>query len=600
MPPPLGSASKPLPLLLCLAAVGLASSGCHAVRPEVGQARTLEAGVPESFGSASPKAPVVTWDFGDGTPHQSAAQVHHAFARAGTYTVRALSADTEAARVQLTVVPRPLLRAVPPDAQTVLWLPRLHGGVEPLVDFYERLVGAENARATLEEAPLVPLVLRSLVGGPSVVDPEEGLGFFLVPDFEGVVALLGVTETPAAMDAVSKELRGAGHQVLPQADGTVRVVPQDGGHAMLLFADRGYVYLAVPDAADTPPEGTPVQALADVPADLSTLRAKVERSPPAGMSESPLLSELRERVAPGDVFLFASPPKQVPEEAGTVRGFLGSLAVKATEMSLDGFLSTSAPLLEGERGPAAAVLSRSVLGPVAVAQLSVPPEELARLTFGAPGSARRERVLERWKAQGVDAEALLKALRGDVAMLVYFDAAAFYRDFIRARQPSPKGTVVMEAGLTSADPVLKLLTRQLEESGLRYDLQRLNDGMRFRTRLLEQPVELTVTSRAATLLAGETLAGQATGDVGARLRERFGAEAFGPGHLSLMVDVGRLREELQARREVAGVPQGQLIAAQAFVGALLDQLTPLDHGFLDFTPTEGGGRLKGRVVLREH
>jgi hypothetical protein len=82
------------------------------------------------------------------------------------------------------------------------------------------------------------------------------------------------------------------------------------------------------------------------------------------------------------------------------------------------------------------------------------------------------------------------------------------------------------------------------------------------------------------------------------LRERFGTGAFGPSHLSLMVDLGRLRAELDAPEQVPGVPPAQLSAAKAFGGAFLDQVTPFDHAFMDFAPEEGGARLRGRVVLR--
>ncbi|RKG76741.1 PKD domain-containing protein [Corallococcus exercitus] len=592
---------SPLPLFLLLAAVGLGASGCRGLRPDLGPERTLEAGVPEAFGSTAPKAPAVTWDFGDGTPAQTAPGVKHAWATAGRYTVRALDGDKELARVVLTVVPRPVLRAVPQDAQTVLWVPRLRGNVEGLVDFYERLVGAGNARATLADTPLMPLLLRSLVGGPSEVDPEEGFGFFLLPDFDGVVALLGVTDSRAALAAVSRELRSAGHQVLPREDGSARVEPVDGGRAMLLFADRGYVYLAVPDSPDAPEPGETVKALAvEESPDVELVRRRVEALSGPGLSENALLGELRGKVRDGSVFLFSAPP--VPEaekEDMPVRGFFGALAVQADQAELDGFLSSSRPLLGGTRGPASALLGRAAVGPVAAAQLSVPPEELARLVFGSPESPRRQRTLERWRKQGLDAEPLLKALRGDVAMLVYFDAAAFFRGFIQDKRPSPKGTVVMEAGLTSVEPVLQLIQKQLQDNALVFQKEAQGRTTRFRTRLLEQPVSLTLTPERATLEAGEVLTGRETGDVGATLRTRFGADAFGPGHLSLMVDMGRLRADLAEVRSVPGVGTGQLLASQVFVTALLERLTPFEYGFLDFSPAEGGGRLQGRVVLRE-
>ncbi|WP_223635034.1 PKD domain-containing protein [Corallococcus sp. EGB] len=600
-------ASRPRPLpsplrrLLLLAAVGLAAAGCRSVRPDLGPERTLEAGVPEAFGSSAAKAPSVTWDFGDGTPPQTAPGVKHAWATAGRYTVRALDGDKELARVVLTVVPRPVLRAVPEDAQTVLWVPRLRGNVEGLVGFYGRLVGEANASRTLEDTPLVPLLLRGLSAGPSEVDPEEGFGFFILPDFDGVVALLGVTDSRAALAAVARELREAGHHVLPREDGSARVDPADGGRSMLLFADRGYVYLAVPDSPEPPAPGETVKALAVEEApDVEHVRRRVETLSGPGISENALLGELRGKVRDGSVFLFSSPP--VPEaekEDMPVRGFFGAVAVQADQAELDGFLSSSRPLLGGTKGPASGLLGRAAVGPVAAAQLSVPPEELARLVFGSPGSPRRQRTLERWRTQGLDAEPLLKALRGDVAMLVYFNAAAFFQSFIRDQHPAPKGTVVMEAGLNSVQPVQQLIQKQLQDNGLVFQKEAQDSTTRFRTRLLEQPVSLTLSPERATLEAGEVLTGRELGDVGTTLRTRFGAEAFGPGHLSLMVDMGRLRADLAGVRSVPGVNGAKLLASQVFVSALLERLTPFEYGFLDFAPVEGGGRLQGRIVLRE-
>jgi hypothetical protein len=123
---------------------------------------------------------------------------------------------------------------------------------------------------------------------------------------------------------------------------------------------------------------------------------------------------------------------------------------------------------------------------------------------------------------------------------------------------------------------------------------------RFRSRVMDQPLVLTVTADRLSLQAGEALDARPRGNVGAALRERFGSNAFGPNHLSLMVDMGRLRAEMDAPTQVPGVPSGQLSAAKAFGGAFLDQLTPFDHAFLDFSPEEGGARLRGRVVVRTH
>ncbi|MBZ4417050.1 PKD domain-containing protein [Myxococcus sp. RHSTA-1-4] len=602
MPPPPRPSAPLVALLLLTVAVGPWASGCRrVVRPDMGQDRTVEAGVPVELGSREEGATAVTWEPGDGTAPVKAARLSHAFARTGSYTVRALHEGEEVGRVQLTVVPRPVLRAVPAAAQTVLWVPRLRGNVEPLVDFYERLIGPENARRSLEEAPLVSLMLRGLSDGAGVVDPEEGFGFFLLPEFDGVVALLGVTEPESAMDAVAGELEDAGHQVIPRDDGTARVVPSDGSSPMLLFEDRGYLYLAVPEDPDATEEGAPVDAQAVATPDVEVARRAVKSFTGPGISEEALLGELRGKVAEGSVYLYSGArpdPLEAGEEEGPVRGFFASLAVRPERVDLDGFLASSRPLLRGASAPASALLEQAALGPFAAAQLSVPPEELAKLAFGSPGSPRRQRTLERWRQQGLDAEPLLKALRGDVAMLVYFDAPAFFRNFIREKRPEPRGTVVVEAGLTSSEEVLRLIDRQLQDTSLRYTTQKLPEGVLYRTRVREQPVELRVTPQRATLLAGELLEGRPRGDVGTALRERFGGEAFGAGHVSVMLDLGQLRADLRAPESVPGVPQGQLEAARAFTGALLEQLTPLDSAFLDFSLAEGGARLKGRMSLR--
>ncbi|QSQ27894.1 PKD domain-containing protein [Pyxidicoccus parkwayensis] len=598
--PPSPRRSTPLVALLLMAvAVGSTATGCrHAVRPELGQDRTVEAGVPVELGSREKGAPAVTWELGDGTDAQQAANVSHAYARPGTYTVRALSEGEEVGRVRLTVVPRPVLRAVPADAQTVLWVPKLRGSVEPLVDFYEKLIGPENARRSLEEAPLVALLLRSLYGGPGVVDPDEGIGFFLLPGFDGAVALLGIHEPAEALDAVGRSLEESGHRVLRQEDGSARVVPEDNGPQWLLFEDRGYLYLAVPESPEATEEGAPVQAQLVASPDPEIVRRAVKALSGAGLSENALLGELRGKVAEGSVYVYSGARPEPREEPGPVRGFFASVGMESDDLVLDGFLASSRPLLQGASAPASALLEQAALGPVAAAQLSVPPEELAKLAFGAPGSPRRERTLERWRQQGLDAEALLKALRGDVAMLVYFDAPAFFRNFIRNKRPEPKGTVLVEAGLNSAEAVRTLIDKQLQDSSLRFTMQPLPDGVLYRTQVREQPVELRITAQRATLLAGEVLEGRKRGDVGAALRQRFGGAAFGAGHVSVMLDLGQLREDLQAPAEVPGVPPGQLDAAQAFTGALLDQLTPLDSAFMDFSLAEGGARLKGRVSLR--
>jgi hypothetical protein len=586
---------KALLSVLSLVAVGLGAPGCfRSARPELGPDRTVEAGVPVEFGSAEKGAPSVTWDFGDGTPTEKAAHVSHAFPRAGAYTVRALDGAEEVGRAQLTVVPRPVLRAIPADATVVLYVPQLRGAVEPLVDFYERLVGPALARRQMEEAPFLLMVLQSVRGGSGVVDPEEGFGVFSVPGFEGSVALLGVVDGPAAVDAVLQEFEAGGNPIERRGDGSARIELSQG-EPVTVFADRGYLYLAMPQR-DAPREGEPVKALAVASPDAEALRRHVAGLSGPGLSESPLLAKLRGKVAEGSVYLFTTFPEQ--EESRGFPGLFASLAVREGRAELDGFMASDKPLLEGKKGPAPALLEKAPVGPVGAAMMSIPPEELSSLLFGAAGSSRRAQAMESWRREGIDAEALLGSVRGDVTLLIYFDAPAFYRNFLINKRPEPRGAVLLEAGLTRSEPMVAVLTKVFEEGTWKVETVKEKGVTRFRVRVMDQPLVFSVFADRLSLQAGEALEARPRGNVGAGLRERFGAGAFGPGHLSLMVDLGRLRAEMEAPQSVPGVPPGQLSAAKAFGGAFLDQLTPFDHAFMDFAPEEGGARLRGRVVLR--
>jgi PKD domain len=589
-------------IAFCLVAVALVGSGCRrAVRAEAGEDRTVEAGVPVGFGSEAQDAPVVTWDFGDGTPPRQGARVSHAFPRAGTYTVRALGKDKkdevlDSARV--SVVPRPVLRAIPADAEVAAFFPHLRRNVEPLLGFYSRLVGEARELDSLEELPLLSLVLRELRGEPQVVDPEEGVGFFSLPDFEGTVGLLGVTDSEAALDAVVKELESSGATVSRrQPEGTV-LLQRESGAPLGLFADRGYLYLVVPEDEEEAEGGEP-QARA-TPAELEALRARITGMSGPGLSELPLLAELRQKVGSGNAYFFARP---VGEDASSgFRGIWATLRAEEGRAELEGWVASEKPLLEGTPPPIPALLEKAPAGPIAAMMVSIPPEQLTKLVFGTPGSERRERTLQRLGEQGFDAagaDSLLGALRGDVALLAYFDAPAFYRNFIRgSRRPEPRGTLLFEAGLVRSEPVVEWLTRRLKARQQPFEVVKGADATLLRTRMMDQPVELSVSADRLTIRGGESLEGRAPGALSEVLRERFGARAFEPGHISAMVDVDRLRTELDAPQEVPGVPAQQLPAARALVGAVLDQLPPVELFFLDFTPEQGGGRFRVRTVLR--
>lgn len=589
-------------LLWACALLALAGSGCRrAARPDMGGERTVEAGVELRFGSASPEAPVATWEFGDGK-QATGREVTHAWARAGTYTVRALVEGEEQGRAQVQVVPRPVLRAIPPQADIAVFIPELRGNVQVLVDFYEQLVGTERAMELLESTPLAWLVLQSVEEGEGIVDPEEGGGFFTLPDFKGTVGVLGVAEGPAAVGALVEEVERRGVTARREEDGTV-YLEQPAGSPWALFVDRGYLYLVVPDTEEEPGEGEeqtePQGPQASEGRDLAGVVALVRGQGGAGLSEDPLLGELREKVGPGTVHVFA---REEQVQAGDVRGLWGTLRVKQDQAELEGFIAAELPA-QREQAPSPALLERAPAGPVVALWVSLPPQELAALTFGAPDSERRTRTLQRMRELGVEgaqAAALLESLRGDVGLLAWFDAVAFFRNLVQGRQrPEPRGSLLVEAGLTRAGPMATWLERWLESTGERVEKGREKDGTtRLRLRLLEQPAVISVSADRAALRAGEPLEKRPVEDVGRALRERFGQGAFGPGHISLMVDVGRVRAELEAPERVPGVPQAQLDVMRSLAFTLLEQLPPVELLFFDYASEQSGGRFRARLELR--
>lgn len=594
--------------VLVVVAVALTGPGCRrAVKPEAGGERTVEAGVPVGFGSEARDAPEVRWDFGDGSPPEHGARVSHAFPRAGTYRVRALERDEELAGATVTVVPRPVPRAIPADAEVALFIPQLRGNVEPLVGFFSRMLGEAQARQALEEAPLLSLVLSELRGEPRVVDPEEGVGFFSLPGFEGTVALLGVTDTQAALDAVVKELEAGSARVVGRGpEGTVRF-QRENGTPMLLFPDRGYLYLVVPDSPEEGEEqvsGRIEKVLAreggTEAADEEAVRARITGMSGPGLSEQPLLTELRPKVGAGNVHLFARAEEGEASEG--IRGLWAVLRVEEERAELEGWVASDKSLFAGRSGPGSELLGKAPAGPIAALMVSMPPEELTKLVFGTPGSERRERTLLRLRAQGFDAagaDELVGALRGDLTLLAYFDAVAFYRNFFLGnRRPDPRGTLLFQAGLVRSEPVLEWLTTRLETRGQPFEVVKGPDATRLRTRVMDQPVVFTITADRLMVNGGESLESRPREDVGVALRERFGANAFEPGHLSAMVDVGRLRAELDAPQQVPGVSPRQLPMARSLVGTMLEQLPPVESLFIDFAPEEGGGRFRARTVLR--
>lgn len=572
----------------CAALLLLAGAGCRrGAKPDLGEDRTVEAGIPVELGSDGFGSSTLLWDTGEGRPPVEAEKLDHAFQKPGVYTVRALEGTAEVARVKLTVVPRPALRAIPGNAELVLFVPSLRGNVDALVNFTETLLGADNAQRVFQQLPLAPLILEAAAAGQQgrgPVDPEEGMGLVQLPGFPGTVGFVGVQDEAASIAAVLDGAKDAGLSAR-QGEAGVRFLESPDGRLFALFTDRGYLYAALPEAG---------VSRASFPASAARVHAAVAQSKPEGISTHPRLAELREKAGPGNLYVFS------PGTPGhAIEGVWAALQVQEGGLTLDGFVATRGPLLESARGPVPTLLNQVPEGPVLALQVSLPPRELGELVFGAKGSSRRSEWEAKMKQAGGRAEELLGALRGDLALLAYFDAPAFFANLVRGSgRPEPRGTVLLEAGISKQAPIDTFVREQLEAGPSRVEAVRERGAVRYRTRLFEQPVEVSVTPDKVSLSAGELVRNRPSGDLAAGLRERSEGMAFTPGQVSLLLDFGRLRQEIDAPKQLPGVPAERLSAVQAFAGAFLEQLTPFDHAFFNVSPEGSGARLKGRLVLR--
>jgi hypothetical protein len=121
------------------------------------------------------------------------------------------------------------------------------------------------------------------------------------------------------------------------------------------------------------------------------------------------------------------------------------------------------------------------------------------------------------------------------------------------------------------------------------------DGLRFRA--LDQRVDVTVGPERLQLRAGVVAPSRRQSALRDALAARAGPGSFGPGHVSLVLDLGRLRDELRAPASVPGVADGRVEDVQHFAIRFIDQLTGARELALDLAPDPLGARLRARVKV---
>jgi hypothetical protein len=541
----------------------------------------VDTGVLLDFGELDGRE--LSWDFGDGSPRAGARQARHAFAKGGHWVVQGFDGDFLAVRVDLITIPRALPRAVPEDVEALIWAPSVKEDLGPVVDFFERVGGPGNVQRALEQSWLPALAVELSSGDASVIDPQEGVGVFMLPGFDGQISLLGIVDGDRALQALSVKLVAGGADEEPKAGDGLRSFSAPWGNAAA-FVDRGYLYLVLPEVSVDAQEVRKV---------VQRVRAIALR----GLQAYPPFTESFAALQNSNLFVYARELRAVPEggRVPLLQSVIAGLTVGTRSATLEGRIQTARPLVK----PSAptAMFTRAMNGPIAALKLSFPAAELADLAARPGADGRKAGLVMRLEGAGVDTDAALRALTGELGALAWFDAEGFLRNLVSGTgKPEWRGVVHVIAGLTDRAPV-EPAGRALWGEPVQAPFADDRNALLWQQRLSTAMVTVALTPRALMLRSGDGSGPRTNVDLEKEFGERFHG-AFGPGHSSLLIDLGRLKTELDAPRIIQGLDATKVVTVQGFTSAFLDQLTPIDTLLLDFVPDGAGGRLWGTLTLK--
>ncbi len=486
-------------LLLC-AALCLASSCIKRVAPGAIDDRVTTSGVPATFGQprALPDGTQVLWDFGDGTPQATGAEVVHAFPHAGAFTITQTLRDRDGqkrtATAHATVKARTVAMAVPADVRGALVVPRPWGRLSQHRRTAERLaLGSfyDEVVRTLSEG-LGFDALDPKQADANGFDPDEGLALYTVPqDPEALVMVIGTSDDAKALGAVKRMLShdrvagrfsgGAFALVETQLDGAPALTGQlPSGEKVAVVQRYGYLYVRTAGLSDP--------ALA--------LKSALALPPDQGLAQDPAWLAAMKHVGDGDASFFSrgSPPAGLAEGSSRLGSELGSSAFSIFDndgefrVRFFGQLKNVTPQqlakdLAPSRPPPD-LAARLPAGAAAYLKLSASPpalwQELVRAS-GADASRLRDRVQE---MMGLDVEKdLLPAFTGNVGIGVYLDAGSLIEavmgeqvgsfdrsSFLVAAELDAGKAAVMQAALDRATRTRAASDRVAVPSGVFYRL----------------------------------------------------------------------------------------------------------------------------------
>lgn len=531
--------------------------------------QAIEAGLPVPF--AFERA--LTWNFGDGTS-ATGAQVQHAFTRAGKFHVSGFERDTLRAEVDLVVVPRHPFHLVPPDVEWAL-IAREQPITALAIEYARRVTGgAKVTDRLLERVPLLGFVTSGR--GQDVLDPDEGCAVFRWNDTQDALATVaGVRDQLAARAAFKAWLLEEGWLFVSDVQGLMRFEADD--RVLDVVADRGALYAVESHFKER----------------VVSAQQRIEAASVLGLETRSEVADALDRLPSGPLVFWSL----APEGLGLTQ-LLAAGRIDGDRAQVDGRAIGSAPLwaVPSVSGPRLLDLAPST--PIAAAVGTAEVAQVANLIFGAPDSAKRRRMLEDFEADEVNLDQSLAGFDGTLDVAAYFDTERFLRSTIAAGgQPRPAFTVLAELGVRDAGVIAPLIDAVMLRWPEPPTRSKEKDVRVWRARYAGQPLELRLSPKSLEVLSGAPIVDRDDAPLRAELMKRFEG-AFGAGHVSALVDIGALRQELLTPRLMKDIDPRRALTTQAIAVTVIDKLTRLQSAEVDFAPTADGAEVHLHLQLR--
>lgn len=445
--------------------------------------------------------------------------------------------------------PAAIEQVIPQEATFALYEPRVRGDLLRAIGALQGVFGAQAAEAFLSDAPLPFLALEAAAGEPhQAIDARGGIGLFRVAGIQASAGLVAVKRPDAVIAELAEHL-GA------RVDTRGELTWLYGAERMwAVLTEGGYLYLLIPDPQ-------PPGLLADeAPKHALESMARAIRERKGSLANAELYRVLDRKVARGQLGLFLGGFE--PRDA--LRGALLRAHLGDAGSTLDGFVLGSGPLFTAHSGKASSpLLTSGAPHSFGLASFDAGGNELTAFFLGEEGSRRRQLARRALAGLWLDVEGLLSAAEGPIALAAYLTPPRPGAEL----EGEPRSALAVRLEAPIRDP-------ELARAWLRDLRHRVGpDALQASTRGGELHADLGPVPRGrANLLPAA--------------RALLGTSAFGPGHLTFLLDLVRIRHLLLAERSSASTEALERLNA----------VTEIDRAWLDLAGDPEGARVKG--VLR--